>query len=360
MEMEHVVVGHDEETGEVLRDYRPVKENKKLDTWSVKMEPALKQELQQFLAEEEGVKAQDFIRKAYNLYKTNKVIEGENLLSAEAKEVQAISERLASILVNANSKINTHIGKIYTDAQADSATKDKYIGKLEEDLEGIKSSLKETEEKLALETKEKNEYVARTMELEKTTAKATQEADIAKEQVVTLTNTIKSLEEDREENKHLKEQLKNVYEEQEKEIDSFKNRLNEKELMIVTLEKEVANKDAEIKELNKEHTRELADVQKNNERNIEDLKKDHVREVESLAEKAEAKLQKEKMQLENDLTRTHMKTVNELEQALKEAETVKMQEVLKVKEECNKQVEALRLEILELKTKLAEQSASKK
>lgn len=318
-------------------------ENKKAETtWSVKIDKALKAELQEFTDNEEGTKG-DFLRKAYQLYKTNKIIEGEDVLASEAKEIQAIAERLSRLLINANEKVNTRIKSIHTEAEDKSIYKDKFINKLEEELEGVRASLKDKEELLKEETRIKNENIARVIELETVANKALEDAEISKGQVATLATTIKGLEADREENKSLKQELATIHSSHKKEIEALQVQLAQKEQCL-------ADKDNEIKELKRDNEHTVKDLVKENEREIESFKKDHIRELESAKEKAEARLEKEKMILENSLNKAHMEEMNKLHQLLAEADVLKKQAVLEVQETYNKKIQELQEVIYRLKT----------
>lgn len=310
------------------------KVEKERERWAANVDAEFKQELQKFMALEKtkGVTAQDFLKKAYQLYKNQEVMDGNNILSQEIKEVHQIANRLTTMLVNASERVKSHVKDIRTAAEVVTDDKEKMIIKLQEDLNVFDEKHKKTIELLKKEITEKDERLTKAKETQKELAEVTLEISELKAQNSTQLKTISSLQADVAEKKALEKQLKEIEEKHKNELLELQKKLDE-------ATQSINDKDTEIKE-----------IKKDNARDVEALRKEHERERESLKDKAAMELEKEKSALESKLQREHLEEVNKLQQSLAEAETIKKQAVLDVQTEMGAKVLKLEEKIAHLST----------
>ena len=324
-----------------------VGESNDKDTWSVKMNKAEKFELKEFLSQND-IKATEFIRKAFQLYKVDEIVQGDNVLSPELKEVAVIAERLQGIFVNANERVNTRIKQVFLEAEETSKVKDKYIDSLEEKLENTQTELENSKTRNAELDVEKNAALSRIADLCETTDKALAEAESMRGTNDTLMDTIKGLQADREQNKVLKAELAGIEEKHAKAIDAithqYETEKKEKENALSNLSNAEKDHTAALKDKDRDHDIEIVTLKKDFARELDQAQKDNKRDMDTLIKDQE----REMKALREGLETEYAKEINKLKHELTEASSDKKEAVLDVQTEHLKEVTRLQQEIQRL------------
>lgn len=175
------------------------------ETWALKLDPDLKEKVQEII-KNDFESSKEFMEQLVNMYELHQLKQGENVLTQEVEELEALTRRINGIFINANAKINTML--LDKDAKLGQQTelKQRLIEKLQGDLiklEEEKESISAINDALV---NSNNEYIEEFNQLTKSTS--TLEALITeyREKNDTLTGLLKEYKEDREQMKLLQKE----------------------------------------------------------------------------------------------------------------------------------------------------------
>ena len=298
--------------------------------------------------------AGQFVERMVEAYQLSQLKYGDSLLKEEIETLESLTNRINNLLISADEKVRTRLEDKEIEAAKAQEENQLSIKEKREKIQELEAERLELKTKLGLEEEARKKLEGEVKELQK-------QSSIAEDLVVEykgkndmLLSDLKEYKEDREENKKLKIQI------QEQEV-LYKEETQK-------LLDQLKGLDEVISTLNKEN----ASLKERHARDIEDLESKHSRTLEDVQLKADMKLEKELRALESSLTQKHMKETNDIRQnwmqetsdlkenhrkelsilyqKLAEAETLRKQAVLEVKEEYAEKIQKLQDVIFELKT----------
>lgn len=192
------------------------------ETWALKLDLDLKEKVQEII-KNDFESSKDFLEQLVLLYELDKLKEDGNVLASEVAELETLTRRINTIFINANGKINTML----LDKDQKAAQQTELKVKLIERLQGDIASLEKEKEQFANANDQlvnlNSEYTEQVNQLTKSNLTLEELVAEYRTKNNTLTGTLTEYKQDREENKLLQVQIKELT----AELNSLKLALSE-------------------------------------------------------------------------------------------------------------------------------------
>lgn len=189
--------------------------------------------LEQLKAEAGGTHA-EFLERMANAYELHKVRQGDNLLSAEAEELESLTARINRLMVNANEKINSALRDKDLVHEEKQSTNEELIARLREDLSKLKENNAEMKKSLEEANKSNTELTEKLKEAEEQSILAKDLVTEYKDKNDNLSAILGEYKADREMNKQLVEEISTLKE----TLAEAQNKANSEAEKVLSLTKE--------------------------------------------------------------------------------------------------------------------------
>lgn len=218
------------------------------ETWGLKLDAELKEKLQGII-KDDFESSKDFMEQVVSLYELNKLKQGENVLTAEVEELESLTRRINGIFINANAKINTMLQDKDSRAEQQQELKQKLIERLQGDITRLEQEKEEISSVNDTLVNSNQEYIQEINQLTKSTSTLEQLVAEYKEKNDTLTGLLAEYKEDREQNKNLKEENRDL-----------KNKLHELNVASTEQAKRIVEVDDKIKEQSEAYANKIQEL----------------------------------------------------------------------------------------------------
>lgn len=218
------------------------------ETWGLKLDADLKEKVQEIIKTDFD-SSKDFLEQLVSAYELNKLKQGENVLTAEVEELESLTRRINGIFINANAKINTMLQDKDAKSEEQQGEKQKLIEILQRDiakLEQEKESIGVINDSLV---NSNQEYEQQVNQLTKSTITLEQLVAEYKEKNDTLTGLLAEYKQDREQNKSLQGQNREL-----------QDKLHELNVVATEQAKQIIETDKKLQEQSDKHQNELQEL----------------------------------------------------------------------------------------------------
>lgn len=175
------------------------------ETWGLKLDLDLKEKVQEII-KTDFESSKEFLEQLVNMYELNQLKQGDNVLTSEIEELESLTRRINNVFINANAKINTML----QDKDATAARQVELKSSLIERLQGTIAKLEEEKEQISTINdslvNSNTEYSQSVNQLTKSNQTLDDLVGEYKEKNDTLTGLLAEYKADREQNKALQEE----------------------------------------------------------------------------------------------------------------------------------------------------------
>ncbi|MEG1142369.1 MAG: hypothetical protein RSE41_08015 [Clostridia bacterium] len=231
------------------------------ETWGLKLDAELKEKVQE-IVKSDFESSKEFMEQLVNMYELHQLKQGENVLTAEIEELESLTRRINGIFINANAKINTMLQDKDIKATEQIELKQKLVERLQGNLSKIEQEKEDISNINDTLVNLNNNYLEDVNQLNQSNHTLNDLVSEYKEKNDILTGLLAEYKADREQNKQL--------EQDKKDLSNQLYQLNEK---VNEQEKEIVASSKKEQEQIQKHQNDIEEILKKQANEIETLRK---------------------------------------------------------------------------------------
>lgn len=287
------------------------------ETWGLKLDADLKEKVQDIIKKDFD-SSKEFMEQLVSMYELHELKQEENVLTSEVEELESLTRRINGIFINANAKINTmlHDKDIRADQQVE--LKQKLIERLQGDIVRVEQEKEEISNVNDILVNSNRNYTEEVNQLIKSNTTLEQLMAEYREKNDTLTGLLADYKQDREQNKSLQGQNREL-----------KDQLHEINVVATEQAKQIIETDKKLQDQADKHLNELQELSRKNSDELDTIK----RKAEIDANMTILELQKEQQAKVQTLQEKHNAEIEQYQAKYKELlEQMEQKKVTKQKQ----------------------------